>query len=118
MQPGSAEKLQTVIGDDLFPTVNHVSDVKQVLEFIQPHTQPLREEQIRGILYLQELGNNKDLHPEGNPYKEIIKYVIEKREIIADPEYLLDTIEALIPKPPKPILMTQDGTFKKIQQSK
>lgn len=114
----NSNRLQEIISDDLFPTVQHVSDVKQVLEFMRPHAQPLREEQVRAILYLNQLGENKDLHPEGNPYKKLIDKVISYREIIADPEFFLDTIEALVPKPPKPILMSGDGTFKKIQPAK
>lgn len=111
-------KLQEVISDDLFPNVQHVSDVKQVLEFMRPNAAPLREEQVRAILYLQELGENKLLHPSGNPYKKLIEQIIGFKEHIADPEFFLDTIEALVPKPPKPILMTNDGQLKKIQPAK
>lgn len=114
----AADKLQQVIGDDLFPTVQHISDVKQVLDFMRPVAQPLREAQVRAILYLQELGNNRVMHPEGNPYEKLIKQIVEFREAIADPEFFIDTIEALVPKPPRPILMTQDGNFKKVQPSK
>jgi hypothetical protein len=110
----TADKLQQVIGDDLFPTVQNISDVKQVLDFMRPVSQPLREEQVRAILYLQELGNNRDMHPDGNPYNDLIKVIVEYREKIADPDFYIDTIEALVPKPPRPILMTGDGQFKKI----
>jgi len=114
----TANKLQEIISDDLFPNVQHVSDVKQVLEFMRPNAAPLREEQVRGILYLQSLGDNKLLHPDGNPYTKVIEKIIAYKEQIADPEFFLDTIEALVPKPPKPILMNNDGQFKKIQPSK
>lgn len=115
---GADNKLQQVIGDDLFPNVQNISDVKQVLEFMKPVSQPLREEQIRGILYLQELGENKDLHPNGNPYKELIKVIVDYRKDLADPEFYIDTIEALVPKPPRPILLNSDGKFKKVQAEK
>jgi hypothetical protein len=111
-------KLQQVIGDDLFPSVQHVSDVKQVLEFMKPVSKPLREEQVRAILYLQDLGNNQELHPGGNPYKELIKMIVDFRKDLSDPEFYIDTIEALVPKPPRPILMTGDGQFKKVQPAK
>lgn len=114
----NVNRLQEIISDDLFPTVQHISDVKQVLDFMRPHAQPLREEQVRAILYLRELGNNKTMHPKGNPYENLIKKIEEYREIIADPEIFLDTIESLVPKPPRPILMSSDGTFKKIQPQK
>lgn len=113
-----ADKLQQVIGDDLFPTVQNISDVKQVLDFMRPVAQPLREEQVRAILYLQELGDNRYLHPNGNPYKELIKAIRDFRQELADPEFYIDTIEALVPKPPRPILMTGDGQFKKVQPAK
>lgn len=113
-----ADKLQQVIGDDLFPTVQNISDVKQVLDFMRPVAQPLREDQIRAILYLQELGNNRDIHPAGNPYEKLIKAIVDFRQDIADPEFYIDTIEALVPKPPRPILMNADGQFKKVQPAK
>lgn len=114
----TANKLQEVISDDLFPNVQHISDVKQVLDFMRPVAQPLREEQVRAMLYLEQLGRNRDLHPDGNPYLKIVEYIVDYREKIADPELFLDTIEALVPKPPKPILMAGDGSFKKIQPAK
>ncbi|MCM3593647.1 hypothetical protein M4D58_23785 [Brevibacillus borstelensis] len=113
-----ADKLQQVIGDDLFPNVQSISDVKQVLDFMQPVSQPLREEQVRAILYLQDLGSNQEMHPGGNPYEKLIKAIVDYREKIADPEFYIDTIEALVPKPPRPILMTGDGNFKKVQPAK
>lgn len=113
-----ADKLQQVIGDDLFPTVQNISDVKQVLDFMRPVAQPLREEQIRAILYLQELGSNRYLYPDGNPYTALIKMIVDYRKDLADPEFYIDVIEALVPKPPRPILMTETGKFKKVQPEK
>lgn len=111
-------KLQDVIGDDLFPTVQNISDVKQVLEFIEPNAKALRETQIRAILFLNELGEDKEMHPTGNPYKGIIESIIKHRTSVADPEVYLDTIEALIPKPPKPIIMTQNGQVQKVPKAR
>lgn len=106
----SGQRLQSVIGDNLFPEVQHVSDVKQVLELMKDTAQNLREEQIRGILLLQQLGNNKYLHGDKNPYESIIKSVTGSYKVaVADPGYYLDTIEELIPKPPKPIILTDRG---------
>lgn len=106
----NADKLQSVISDDLFPSVNHISDVKQVIEEMTGKAQNLREEQIKGILLLEKLGGNKYLHGDKNPYKDILKYIKEGgKQAVASPEYYLDTIEALIPKPPKPIIMTEKG---------
>lgn len=114
----AATQLQDVINDSLFPTVQNISDVKQVLEFMKPVTQPLRQEQVQAILFLNELGSNKYIHPNGNPYEKLIKAISEYRQEIADPEFYIDTIEALVPKPPKPILMKEDGTYRKIQPEK
>ncbi|OIJ07625.1 hypothetical protein BKP35_18225 [Anaerobacillus arseniciselenatis] len=107
MQNNNAEKLQSVIGDDLFPTVHHISDVKQVLEEMKTNAQELQEWQIRALIFIKQLGQNKYLHPEGDPYKEITKMIMEGKVLVADPSYYLDTIEALIPKPPKPIVMAE-----------
>ncbi|WP_232700223.1 hypothetical protein [Brevibacillus daliensis] len=114
----NAHALQSVINDTLFPTVQNIADVKQVLDFMKPVTQPLREEQVRAILYLEQLGNNKLLHPNENPYKPMIDAIKKFRQDVADPEFYLDAIEALVPKPPKPILLKDDGKYTKLQQSK
>lgn len=108
--------LQGVIGDNLFPEVTHVSDVKQVLELMKEVGQNLREEQIRALVMLQQLGENKLLHPDGNPYKQIVKDIQDKFKIaVVSPNYYLDTIEELIPKPPKPIILTERGKPMKVE---
>ncbi|QGH32602.1 hypothetical protein GI584_00210 [Gracilibacillus salitolerans] len=106
----NADKLQSVISDDLFPQVQHISDVKQVIEEMQGKSQNLREPQVKALLFLERLGQNEYLHKEGSPYKELIEYIKKQGKTdVANPEYYLDTIEALIPKPPKPIVMAPDG---------
>lgn len=109
MQQNNAEKLQSVISDDLFPNVQHISDVKQVLEEMTLKAQALREPQIKALLLLEAMGNNTYLH-EKNPYTPIIKQITDQyKKGVADPNFYLDTIEALIPKPPKPIIMAEKG---------
>lgn len=107
MQNTNAEKLQTAISDDLFPTVNHISDVKQVLEEMKGNAQDLREVQLKGIVLLQQMGSNKYIHGEKNPYQKLIEFIMKGKELVADPEFYIKTIEALIPKPPKPIVMAE-----------
>lgn len=109
-QKSNGQTLQGVIGDNLFPEVQHISDVKQVLELMKDTGQPLREPQIRALILLERLGENKSLHPKGNPYKSIIKSIKDEYKVaVVNPSYYLDTIEELIPKPPKPIIMTERG---------
>lgn len=111
---GNAEKIQSVITDDLFPQIQHISDVKQVIEEMQSKAQNLREPQIKALLLLKQMGENKYLHPTGNPYAEIYNYITGKGKVAAaSPDYYLDTIEALIPKPPKPIIMAEGKGLKK-----
>ena len=105
----NASKLQSVISDDLFPQVQHISDVKQVIEEMKNTAQNLREPQIKAILMLKKMGENEYLHPEGSPYKKIIDFVMEGKIHVASPDYYLDTIEALIPKPPKPVILAEKG---------
>jgi hypothetical protein len=69
MQNNNAEKLQSVISDDLFPQVNHISDVKQVLEEMKGNAQDLREPQMKAIILLQRTGENTYLHGDKNPIK-------------------------------------------------
>ena len=113
MQQSNAEKLQSAISDDLFPQVQHISDVKQVLEEMKSTAQNLREPQIKALLLLKSMGENKFLNPEGNPYKKVIELIMDGKIHVASPDYYLDAIEALIPKPPKPIIMAEIGAIKK-----
>lgn len=112
-QQTSGDKLQSVISDDLFPQVHHISDVKQVLEEMQANAQNLREDQIKALIFLESLGDNTYLHPDGNPYTKLYKFITDKGKVaVADPDYYLDTIEALIPKPPKPVILAEKGMRK------
>lgn len=102
----NADKLQSVISDDLFPHVQHISDVKQVIEVMRDKAQNLREPQLKAIIFLQEMGENQYLHGDKNPYKDLVKSILGDYKIgVADPDYYLETISELIPKPPRPILM-------------
>lgn len=99
--------LQQVINADLFSNTPQVADIKQVLQFIEPHAQPLSETQIRAIAYLNYLGN-RDLHAEyrkenkgKHPYEPFIKWIMESAQAHADPSVFIRVIESLIPKPPK-----------------
>lgn len=106
----NADKIQKVINDDLFPNVQHVSDVKQVLEFMERVAAPLSEEQLRALLLLQAMGDNQRLHGDKNPYKPIIDKIAGiYKQYVAKTGVFLDTIEELIPKPPKPIILAGDG---------
>lgn len=106
----NAQKLQSVISDDLFPQVQHISDVKQVIEEMKNTAQNIREPQMKALILLRKMGENKYLHPEGNPYKDVFDYILKDgKKDVANPDYYLDTIEALIPKPPKPIIMAEKG---------
>jgi ABC-type hemin transport system substrate-binding protein len=109
MQNSTAEKLQSVISDDLFPQMNHISDVKQVLEEMKSNAQNLREPQMKALILLNRMGENEYLHGDKNPYKKLVDFIMKGKEFVADPEYYLKTIEALIPKPPKPIVMAEKG---------
>jgi hypothetical protein len=105
----NANKIQSVINDDLFPNVQHVSDVKQVLEFMERVAAPLSEDQLRALLLLESLGSNERLHGSKNPYKPIIdKLTGQYKQFVAKTDVFLNTIEELIPKPPKPIILA-DG---------
>jgi hypothetical protein len=109
---GNAEKLQSVISDDLFPQMQHISDVKQVIEEMKNTAQNLREPQIKALLLLKTMGENTYLHGDKNPYDKIFKFVMEGKIHVASPDYYLDTIEALIPKPPKPVILAEKGMKK------
>jgi hypothetical protein len=104
----NADKIQSIITDDLFPNVQHVSDVKQVLEFMENVAQPISEDQLRAVILLERLGENKRLHSDKNPYKTVIdKIMKEYKKAVAPTGVYLDTMEQLIPKPPKPIIMAE-----------
>jgi hypothetical protein len=104
----NADLIQNTINDDLFPSsAPVVADIKQVLAFMENVAQPISEAQLRAIILLEHLGNNKQLHDK-NPYSELIKKIQEdyKRKVAPTGVYL-ETIEALVPKAPKPIIMSE-----------
>lgn len=107
MQNTNGEKLQNVIGDNLFPEVHHISDIKQVIEELQGKAQNLTQEQIKAIILLDSLGSNEYLHGKDNPYKGLRDFIMEGKTHVAEPDYYIKVIEALIPKPPKPIIMAE-----------
>lgn len=108
----NADTIQSVISDDLFPNVQHVSDVKQVLSYMENIAQPIGENQIRAAILLQTLGENSRLHGDKNPYTWIIDKLIGKdgktgdwKKAVAPVSVYLDTLQELIPKPPRPIVV-------------
>lgn len=106
----NANVLQDVIGDNLFPHVEHISDVKQVLELQAKNGQNLRQAQIRALLLLEQLGANTFLHGKDDPYKSIRKSIESSyKQAVVAPNYYLATIEELIPKPPKQVVVTPNG---------
>lgn len=106
----SANTVQDIVSDNLFPHVEHISDVKQVLELSRDLGLSIKEPQIRAILYLEHLGSNKLLHPNGSPYKHIVTDILNKYKVAAvDQKYFLDMVMELIPKPPKPVVVTPNG---------
>lgn len=108
----NADTIQSVLSDDLFPNVQHISDVKQVLSYMENVAQPVSEEQIRAAVLLQTLGQNERLHGDKNPYTWIIDKLIGKgdqaghwKRAVAPTSVYLDTLQELIPKPPRPIVV-------------
>lgn len=109
-QSTNAEKLNQVISDNLFPEVQHISDVKQVLEEMENKGQEFREDQLKAQILLSALGDNEYLHQDSNPYEPLLKFMAKAKIDVVNPDFYIDTIESLIPKPPKPIVLAEkDG---------
>lgn len=97
------DKLQSIINNDLFSSTPMVDGLKQVLQFMEPHAQPLSQEQLRAIAYLNYLGM-RELHAEyrkankgKHPYSDHVKWIMESAIAHADPGVFIRTIEAVIP---------------------
>lgn len=106
----SANTVQDILGDNLFQQPVHVSDVKQVLESMRDVAQNISQDQLRAIVLLKQMGENKTIHTDGNPYESLINAILTDYKVaIANPAFYLDTIEELIPKPPKPIVFAPSG---------
>jgi hypothetical protein len=105
----NADDIQKAINQDLFPTsAPQVDNIKQVLSFMEDVAQPISEDQVRAIILLEELGSNDRLHEGKNPYEAIIKSIkTVYKKAVAPTEVYLETIERLVPKPPKPIVMAE-----------
>ncbi|MFD0717673.1 hypothetical protein [Paenibacillus sp. GCM10027626] len=113
------DKIQSILSDDLFPNVQHVSDVKQVLEYMENVAQAVSEEQLRAAILLETLGNNERLHGEKNPYRWLIDRLIGTndkagpwKKAVAQTSVYLDTMQELIPKPPRPLIVAPGGKGK------
>lgn len=105
----NADIMQSFLSDDLMYTPQSISDVKQVLEFMEGVSQPLTEPQVKALLLLQALGSNTELHGNKNPYESIIKEITgQYKKSVAQTSVYLDTIQELVPKPPRPIILA-DG---------
>lgn len=110
-----AGDLQSVITADLFASTPQVADVKQVLEFMERHAQPLSEPQIRAIAYLNHLGQ-RDLHKPyrdankgKHPYEGFVRWIMESARAAASPNVFIRVIEALIPKPIREVIGNERG---------
>lgn len=115
----NADKIQSILSDDLFPTMNHVSDVKQVLEYMENVAQAVSEEQLRAAILLETLGQNTRLHGDKNPYIWLVERLVgtEKKtgywkKVVAQTSVYLDTLQELIPKPPRPLIVAPSGKGK------
>jgi hypothetical protein len=108
MSNTNADEIQKAINQDLFPTIQNTADVKQVLAFMEDVAQPISEDQVRAIILLMDLGSNERLHGKVNPYEEIVKNISKVyKKAVAPTEVYLETIERLVPKAPKPIVMAE-----------
>lgn len=112
----NSDKIQQILSDDLFPAMNHVSDVKQVLEYMENVAQNVSEDQLRAAILLETMGNNARLHGDKNPYEWLVIRLIgdEKnkgiwKKAVAPTSVYLDTLQELIPKPPRPIVVAPGG---------
>lgn len=104
-----SDAIQDIMSESLFEQNPSIADLKQIINELQDKAQNLREPQIKALLLLQRLGENKYLH-EKNPYKDIIKNIEDKYKIsVAEPSYYLDVINETVPKPPKPVIVAPDG---------
>lgn len=115
----NADKIQSILSDDLFPNVQHISDVKQVLEYMENVAQSVSEEQIRAAILLESLGQNKRLHNNENPYRWMVDKLIGNdkaigiwKKVVAPTSVYLDTLQELIPKPPRPLIVAPSGKGK------
>lgn len=99
------DKLQKILGDDLFSSTPQVDSIKQILQFFEGHAQPLSVPQLRAIAYLNHLGM-RDLHKEyrdshkgSHPYTGLVRWIVESAVSHSDPGVYIRVIEALIPAP-------------------
>lgn len=113
------DKMQSIISDDLFPAMNHISDVKQVLEYMENVAQSVSEEQLRAAILLETLGQNTRFHGDKNPYLWLVERLVGTsgktgywKKAVAQTSVYLDTLQELIPKPPRPVIVAPGGKEK------
>ncbi|WP_332651609.1 hypothetical protein [Lysinibacillus sp. 54212] len=109
-QKKQPKSVQDIVGDNLFPHVAHISDVKQVVEEMTGKSQNLQQPQMRAIMLLMDMQNNEYLHGDRQPYQQYIdKLIKDFKPAAAEPNFYLNLINELIPKPPKPIVVLPNG---------
>jgi hypothetical protein len=98
------DRLQQVIGADLFSSAPNIDGLTQVLRFMEGHAQPLSTPQLRAIAYLNWLGM-RDIHADyrnghkgKHPYSDLVKWIVDSAVVHSDPGVYLRTIEAVIPQ--------------------
>ena len=113
------DKLQSIINNDLFSSTPMVDGLKQVLQFMEPHAQPLSQEQLRAIAYMNFLGM-RELHADfrkankgKHPYSDHIKWVMESAIAHADPGVFIRTIEAVLPTPQTNVIQSNERKGRK-----
>lgn len=104
-----SDAIQDIMSESLFEQNPSIADLKQIINELEDKGQNLREPQVKALLLLQHLGDNKYLHAK-NPYSHIIKAIESSyKTAVTNPEYYLDAIHETVPKPPKQVVMTGDG---------
>jgi len=95
----AAPDLQSVLMADLYRNEQQprVADVKQVIDTLKPHAQPLTPDQMRVIGYLEYL-QSRTIHGGKKPYDGIIQLIRDEAVRVALPSYWIRVIEALIPR--------------------
>jgi hypothetical protein len=99
MQPQTTVDLQSVLMGDLYKSDSQprVADVKQVIDTLKDHVQPLTPVQVQAVGYLEYL-QDRPIHGGKKPYKEIINRIRNDAVRVAPPGYYIRVIEALIPR--------------------
>jgi hypothetical protein len=89
-------EIGNVLAGDLYAqSTPQVDGLKQVIDTLKDHVQPLHPAQLQAVGYLKYLAERRIHAKNKKVYDELIRMIVEERQKIAKPGFFIRVIEAI-----------------------